>query len=116
MKKLLLVVMALALMGGICYADCGSCDSSCGSGATGLVGKIVKVTVADPVKGITSGSVEVVDQAGQATVVTVNESAKIVDGTMKALTLQDLKADDSVAVTTTTDASGNAVASEISKK
>lgn len=98
MKKLLLVALALMLVPSMSFAQ-GAKDSpspakevAAGVENVGeFIGKVVSITVADPAKGVTEGTVKVADQMGNPVSYTVNSAATIVDASLNAITLNQLK-------------------------
>lgn len=99
MKKLLLVLLALMLVSSVSFAQGGTKEapSPAKEVAKGIenvgefVGKVVSVTVADPAKGISEGTIKVADQMGNPVSYTVNSAATIVDASLNAVTLNQLK-------------------------
>ena len=97
MKKIALVAIAVILVGAFCYASCGTCAMT-EEKVQSVSGKVAKVVVADPVKGVAQSSVELVDATGKATVVTVKESTKFFDAALNAITFNQLKVGEEVKV------------------
>ena len=98
MKKLLLVVVALMLVSGACFAQVSDkLASPAKEVAKGVetvseyVGKVVSVTVAEPAKGITDSTVKVTNEMGNPVSFTVSSAAKITDASLNAITLGQLK-------------------------
>ncbi|MDP3790335.1 MAG: hypothetical protein Q8R48_08055 [Candidatus Omnitrophota bacterium] len=99
MKKLLLVVLALMLVSSVSFAQ--GADKEAPSPAKEIakgienvgefVGKVVSVTVADPAKGIAEGTIKVSDDMGNPVSYTVNSAATIVDASLSAITLNQIK-------------------------
>ena len=105
MKKLLLVVIALMLASGICFAQGATKTSepikSLEKGVKAVseyVGKVVSVTVAEPAKGVTDSTVKVTDEMGNPISFTVSSAAKITDASLNAITLGQLKEGEKVKV------------------
>jgi hypothetical protein len=105
MKKLLLVVIALMLASGVCFAqgskNTGEPVNSIAKGVQAVgeyVGKVVSVTVAEPAKGVTDSTVNVTDEMGNPISFTVSSAAKITDASLNAITLGQLKAGEKVKV------------------
>jgi len=107
-KKVLFVVLAVMLMGSVCYAQ----DTTVAEDAKTAVGKVVEVTVADPAKGVANETIVVVDEVGKSTKFTVDSATSIVDATLNAVTLGQLNKDKKVEVKYS-EAAGTAKAEEI---
>ena len=120
MKKLLLVVIALMLVSGVCFAQ-GTTKmrepvKSVAEGveAVGMfVGKVVSVTVAEPAKGVADSTVKVTDEMGNPISFTVNSAAKITDASLNVITLNQLKTGEQVKVKATKTKEGKEEASAI---
>jgi len=65
--------------------------------AKSVSGKVESVVIADPVKGMKS-RINIVGDSGNKTGLTVSATTKIYDSEMKAITLADIKKDQSVTV------------------
>ena len=99
MKKLLLVVLALILVSSVSFAqgakkDAPSPAKEIAEGVENLgvfIGKVVSVTVAEPAKGIKEGTVKVSDDMGNPVSYTVNSTVTILDASLNAITLNQLK-------------------------
>lgn len=99
MKKLFLVVLALMLVSSVSAAQAATKDAPSpakeiakGVDVVGeFVGKVVSVTVADPLKGVRQGTIKVADKIGNPFSYTVNSTATIVDASFNAITLNQLK-------------------------
>ena len=120
MKKLLLVVVALMLVSGACFAQVSDkLVSPAKEVAKGVetvgqyVGKVVSVTVAEPAKGVTDGTVKVTDEMGNPISFTVSSAAKITDASLNVLTLGQLKAGEKVKVQAVKDKEGKEEAKTI---
>jgi len=108
MKKILLVVIALMLVSGVCFAQGATKMKEPvksvvkGVEAVGeYVGKVVSVTVAEPAKGVTDSTVKVTDEMGNPVSFTVSSAAKITDASLNAITLGQLKEGENVKVKAT---------------
>jgi hypothetical protein len=108
MKKLLLVVVALMLVSGACFAQISEkMASPAKEVAKGVesvgefVGKVVSVTVAEPARGVTESTVKVTDEMGNPISFTVNSAAKITDASLNVITLGQLKEGEKVKVKAT---------------
>lgn len=121
MKKLLLVVLALMLVSSVSYAQGANKEapSPAKEVAKGIesvgefVGKVVSVTVAEPAKGVKEGTIKVADDMGNPVSYTVNSGATIVDASLKAITLGQLKEGATVKVKATKTKEGKEEASSI---
>jgi len=120
MKKLLLVVIALMLVSGVCFAESAAKmrepvkSVAEGVEAVGVfVGKVVSVTVAEPTKGVTDSTVKVTDEMGNPVSFTVSSAAKITDASLNAITLGQLKEGEQVKVKATKTKGGKEEASAI---
>lgn len=99
MKKLAVVLFALAFVASVCFAQ-GALEKtepvkSVEKGVKNVgefVGKVVSVTVAEPAKGITDGTVKVSDDMGNPVSFTVKSTAKVIDASLNVITLDQLKA------------------------
>lgn len=99
MKKIVMVVLALAFISSIAFAQTATEPAKTpAQKASDFVGKVVSVTVAEPAKGITAGTVTVVDETGKASTFTVKATAKIIGHTMDVITLNKLKIGDKIKV------------------
>ena len=105
MKKMLGIFIVLAFVSSICFAQEAAKtlpapikSSSAAAETKTIVGKVVSVTVADPAKGITNGTVSIVDAAGKTANYTVGSMAKVLDTAFNAITLNQLKVGDKVKV------------------
>lgn len=111
MKKIALVVLAVMVTASFCYAaDDVKVNEPMGAmaDATGkFVGKVVSVATlgqADKAQG--ASQVTVADESGKAVVFVVDPAAKVVDATLNAITLKDLKAGEKVSVEYSKDKEG----------
>jgi len=107
MKKLFLVALALMLISSVSFAQgTKEAPSPAKEIAQGMksvgefVGKVVSVTVADPANGIKEGTIKIADDMGNPVSYTVNSAATIVDASLNAVTLGQLKAGDMVKINT----------------
>ena len=106
MKKLFFVLFAIVLVASIAFAQSAkrAAPSPAKEIAKGIesvgafVGKVVSVTVADPAKGIEKGTIKVADKMGNPVSYTVNSTALILDASLNAVTLNQLKAGETVKV------------------
>ena len=109
MKKALAILLVLAFAGTVCFAQTDTAKPApvapvvkpavtMASKAETFVGKVVSGIVADPAKGITKSTVNVVDEMGKTTVFTVKSTAKVLDKTLNVITLGQLKTGDKVQV------------------
>lgn len=120
MKKLLLVVVAIMLVSGICFAQSETkMREPIKSAVKGVeavseyVGKVVSVTIAEPAKGITDNTVKVTDEMGNPISFTVSSAAKITDASLNAITLGQLKEGEKVKVKAAQAKEGKAEANAI---
>lgn len=106
MKKLLVITLALMLVSSVSFAQGANKEAPSpakeiaqGINSTGeFVGKVVSVTVANPAKGIETGTIKVADKMGNPVSYTVNSAAIIVDASLNAITLNQLKKGETVKV------------------
>jgi len=105
MKKMLGILIALAFVGSICFAQETAKTlpapikaSSAAVETKTIIGKVVSVTVADPAKGITNGTVSIVDATGQTANYTVSSATKVLDNAFNAITLNQLKTGEKIKV------------------
>lgn len=109
MKKLFLVLLALILASSVSFAQGANKEapSPAKEVAKGIesvgefVGKVVSVTVADPAKGVREGTIKIADDMGNPVSYTVNSAATIVDASLNAITLNQLKEGEKVKVKAT---------------
>lgn len=120
MKKLLLVAVALMLVSSVCFAQTSEKmvspvkETVEGVEAiTEFVGKVVSVTVAEPAKGVTESTVKVSDDMGNPVSFTVSSAATIVDASLNAITLNQLKEGEKVKVKATKTKEGKGQAKSI---
>ncbi len=105
MKKILGILVVLAFVGSACFAQEAVKTlpkpvkaSSAAAETKTIVGKVVSVTVVDPLKGITNGAISVGDKAGKAVSYTVSPVAEVLDTAFRTITLNQLKVGDKVKV------------------
>ena len=101
MKKIAMVVLALAFVSSVAFADAGNMVKTAAEKTKAVVGKVVKVVVADPAKGINEGAITVADDMGKATTYTVNSTAKILGTSLDVITLNKLNIGDKIKIKTT---------------
>lgn len=97
MKKVALVLAAVVLLCGVSFAQEKAAPIKAAD-VKEMVGTVANVTVAEPAKGIADGTVTVVDDTGKAVGFTVTQSTKIVGATLDALTLNQLKIGEKIAI------------------
>lgn len=102
MKKVALVLIAIAFASGVAFAQDQAAapakTETPAQQAKAVVGKLVNVTVAEPAKGIANGTVTITDDTGKAVEFTVTQSTKVLDATLNAITLNQLKIGEKVKV------------------
>ncbi len=99
MKKIVIVLLALTVISSISFAQTTTVEKkSVAEGTKTVIGKVVSVTLADPAKGVVSEAITVADDAGKTTTFAVKSTVKILDSTLNAITLNQLKAGDKVEV------------------
>lgn len=103
MKKAVLALLAVTIF----------CSLAIAQEEKTIVGKILSVTIADPAKGIASSAVSVVDETGKGFNFSVGKSTEIVDNTLSAITLDQLKLGEKVSVKSLTTAAGTEEAAKI---
>ena len=95
MKKSVLILIAVAFMAGIAFAQEAEKPVPPANAmikeSKATVGKVVNVTVAEPAKGIANGTVTVMDDTGKAVNFTVTQSTKILGTALDVITLNQLK-------------------------
>ena len=118
MKKVLFVLLAVMFVTSVCFAqeavekkEAAAPVQATVEGAKTVLGTVVSVTVADPAKGIAKGTVVVADGTGKTVEYTVDETAKILDAGFNIITLNQIKAGETVEVK-----SEEGKATEIAKK
>ena len=92
MKKIIIVLLVVAFMSPAVFAQITD------DNVKAYVGKIVNVTVADPAKGITAGTITVLDETGKSTTFTVKSTAKILTHAVDVVTLNQLKVGEKVKI------------------
>ncbi len=105
MKKMLGILIMLAFVSSICFAQgtaktlpAPTKPSSAAAETKTIIGKVVSLTVADPSKGIADGTVSIADATGKTASYTVSSAAKVLDTAFNAITLNQLKVGDKVKV------------------
>ena len=98
MKKIVIILLALTLIGSVSFAKDGDVVKTVTEKTTAVVGKVVSVTLAEPAKGISAGAITIADDMGKTTTYTVNSTAKIVGVSLDAITLNQLKIGDKIKV------------------
>lgn len=103
MKKAVLVLIAIAFVAGVAFAeDNAACPpakkETPAQQAKAVVGKLVSVTVAEPAKGIANGTVTITDETGKVVNYTVTQGTKVLDATLNAITLNQLKIGEKVKI------------------
>lgn len=111
MKKAVLVLMAVALVSSFAIAQEGAKDAS--KSDETVVGKILSVTVADPAKGIATSAVSIVDETGKGFNFSIGQGTEIVDKTLNAITLNQLKLGEKVSVKSSNTTAGTKEAAKI---
>ena len=118
-----MVVFALMFAASACFAQGQASEKAAGpvkaaekgvQSVGEFVGKVVSVTVAEPAKGITESTVKVSDEMGNPVSYTVNSAATIVDASLNAITLNQLKEGSMVKVKATKTKEGKEEAKSIS--
>lgn len=112
MNKIFLAILALALASSLCYAaEEGSMKATEPIGAvveaTGLfVGNVSSVVEDTATGGKAKGYVTVSSETGQTKLFPVDDTVKVVDATLNAITLNQLKSGDKVSVEYSKDKAG----------
>ena len=122
MKKLLLVTVALILASSASMVQAAEEAPSPAKemvqgvgNATEFVGKVISVTLAQPAKGVTDGTVKVADKMGNPISYTVNSAAVITDASLNVITLNQLKKGETVKVQAVAAKNGDKKATSITK-
>lgn len=97
MKKILLIVFALLVATTICSFAQEPVTQKTAETKT-LLGKVASVTLAEPVKGVVSGTIKVIDETGKTVDIIVDQGVKILDSSYFATTLDKIRKDDKVEV------------------
>gem|GEM_PF-1755879 len=119
MNKIMLAVLALVLASSLCYAAEGMSEKATEPvgavvEASGMfVGKVSSVVEDTMAGGKAKGYVTVSDETGQTKMFPVDDTVKVVDTTFNALTLNQLKAGEKVAVQYSKDKNGKEKATTI---
>jgi len=105
MKKILVILILLTFIGSTSFAQEAAKTSptpmkasSAAAETKTIIGKVVSVTVADPAKGITNGTVSIIDATGKTANYTVSSTAKVLDAAFNAISLNQLKAGNKVKI------------------
>jgi|GEM_PF-2380184 len=113
MKRTLGILITLAFVGSICFAQEAAKtqpapvkSSPVMPAAKTIIGKVASVTTADPAKGIMNGAISVVDTTGRTIVLTVSSVSKILDAASNIIPLNQLKEGDDVRVKESKTAAG----------
>ena len=101
MKKIVMIMLALVFVSSVSFAQAGDAVKATAKTTKAVVGKVVKVTVADPAKGVKTGAVTVADAVGKTTTYTVNSTAKILGTSLDVITLNKLKIGDKISIAPT---------------
>ncbi len=99
MKKMALVLIAIALVAGVAFAQSQVPPANkminetkrVASDTKTAVGTLANVTLAEPAKGVANSTITVTDETGKAMNYTVTQSTKILGATLDVLTLNQLK-------------------------
>lgn len=99
MKKVALVLIAIAFVAGIAFAAESQAPANkmvagtqkVASDTKAAVVTLTNVTLAEPAKGLAHGTITVTDETGKAANYTVTQSTKILGATLDVLTLNQLK-------------------------
>ena len=99
MKKVALVLIAIAFVTGVAFAQeqvppankMINDTKKVASDTKAAVGTLTNVTLAEPAKGIANSTITVTDETGKAMNYTVTQSTKILGATLDVLTLNQLK-------------------------
>ena len=106
MKKIALVVIAIAFVAGVAFAQdqvppankMVNATKKVASDTKAAVGTLTNVTLAEPAKGIANSTITVTDQTGKVMNYTVTQSTKILGATLDVLTLNQLKIGEKIAI------------------
>ncbi len=101
MKKIVMILLALAFISSVSFAEGGNAVKSVTENTKAVIGKVVNVTLAEPAKGINAGAITIADDVGKATTYTVNSTAKILGTSLDAITLNQLKIGDKIKIKST---------------
>ena len=101
MKKIVMVLLALAFVGSVSFAQGGDAVKSVTEKTKSVIGKVVNVTLAEPAKGINAGAITIADDVGKTTTYTVSSTAKILGTSLDVITLNQLKIGDKIKIKTT---------------
>ena len=110
MKKIALVVIAIAFIAGVAFAeeapvnkmmtDSKATATKVASDTKTAVGTLANVTLAEPAKGVVNSTITVTDATGKATLYTITQSTKIIGATLDVLTLNQLKIGEKIKIKT----------------
>ncbi len=104
MKKIALILIAIAFVSGAAFAQDQAAapakPATVAQQVKAVVGKLVNVTVSDPAKGIANGTITITDDTGKAVDYTVTQSTKVLDATLNAITLNQLKIGEKIKIKT----------------
>ena len=108
MKKVALVLIAVAFVAGIAFAQdsvppANKVVNTAGKVANdtkAAVGTLTNVTLAEPAKGVANSTITVADATGKAMNYTVTQSTKILGATLDVLTLNQLKIGEKIKIKT----------------
>lgn len=112
MKKAVLVVIAVAFVAGIAFAqdqvppankmvnETKATVNKLASDTKAAVGTLTNVTLAEPAKGLAASTITVTDDTGKAMNYSVTQSTKILGATLDVLTLNQLKIGDKIKIKT----------------
>ena len=103
MRKIALVLIAIAFVAGVAFAqdqvppankmvnDTKAAVSKVAADTKTAIGTLTNVTLAEPAKGLAASTITVTDDTGKAMNYTVTQSTKILGATLDVLTLNQLK-------------------------
>lgn len=106
MKKLALVLVAIAFVTGVAFAEQAPANKmvdeakKIASDTTAAVGTLTNVTLAEPAKGVANSTITVTDETGKAMEYSVTQSTKILGATLDVLTLNQLKIGEKIKIKT----------------
>jgi sRNA-binding protein len=106
MKKVALVLIAIAFVAGIAFAQDQvppankmiNESKKVASDTKAAVVTLTNVTLAEPAKGLANSTITVSDETGKAANYTVTQSTKILGATLDVLTLNQLKIGDKIKI------------------
>ena len=103
MKKIALILVAVAFVAGVAFAqdqtppankmitETKAVATKVASDTKAAVGTLTNVTLAEPAKGIANSTITVTDETGKAMNYTITQSTKILGATLDVITLNQLK-------------------------